>query len=139
MAMSVSEKRSVGWLSLLIALRMLGLFMVLPVITLFGGELQGATPFALGLVVGAYGLSQALCQIPLGALSDRIGRRPVVVGGLLVFAVGGLIAAMSDHVWGVVLGRFLQGAGAISSTVMACVANDKPIHIPTTAMAFVRK
>ena len=135
--MSQAERQSVMGLSLLIALRMLGLFMVLPVISVLGADLQHATAFSLGLVVGIYGLSQAMFQIPLGALSDRIGRKPVVLGGLALFGVGALLAGLSENVWVVVFGRFLQGAGAISSTVMAWVADNTREHVRTKAMAVI--
>jgi MFS family permease len=91
----------------------------------------------LGLALGIYGLSQAALQIPLGWLSDRIGRKPVIVAGLLVFALGSLVAAQADTAAGIVLGRFLQGAGAIASTVMAMVADLTSEEQRTKAMAIV--
>ena len=87
-----TEQRAVISLASLYALRMLGLFMVLPVMMLEGEQLEGATPQLLGLAMGVYGLTQALLQIPAGALSDRIGRKPVIIGGLLIFALGSVIA-----------------------------------------------
>lgn len=110
-------------LASLYALRMLGLFMVLPVMMLDGQQLEGATPQLLGLAMGIYGLTQALLQIPAGSLSDRIGRKPVIVGGLIVFAAGSLIAANADSVYGVIIGRALQGGGAIASAIMALVTD----------------
>lgn len=97
--------------------------MVLPVMMLEGEQLAGATPQLLGLAMGVYGLTQALLQIPAGALSDRIGRKPVIIGGLLVFALGSVIAATADSVYGVILGRALQGGGAIASAIMALVTD----------------
>ena len=116
---------------------MLGLFMVLPLLSLYGTELSGSTAFLLGLALGAYGLAQACLQIPLGLLSDRIGRLPVIVGGLLVFALGSLLAAGAESIYGVIWGRFLQGAGAIASTVMALVADSTSNEQRTKAMAVV--
>ena len=117
------EKWAVVSLASLYAFRMLGLFMVLPVMMLEGSHLTGATPQLLGLAMGVYGLSQALLQIPAGALSDRIGRKPVIIGGLLIFAAGSVLAATSDSIWGVVAGRALQGCGAIASAIMALVTD----------------
>ena len=105
------------------ALRMLGLFLILPVFALYADELEGATPILTGLAIGIYGLTQALLQIPLGLLSDRIGRKPVIVGGLLVFALGSMVAAFADTIHGIILGRALQGSGAIAATVLA-LASD---------------
>ena len=122
-AFSAVEKRAVISLASLYALRMLGLFMVLPVMMLEGSKLEGATPQLLGLAMGVYGLTQALLQIPAGTLSDRIGRKPIIVGGLIIFALGSFIAASADSVWGVIAGRALQGGGAIASAIMALVTD----------------
>ncbi|WP_430460195.1 MFS transporter [Thalassolituus sp. LLYu03] len=121
--LSSVEQRAVVSLASLYALRMLGLFMVLPVMMLEGQKLEGATPALLGLAMGVYGLTQALLQIPAGTLSDRIGRKPIIIGGLLVFAAGSLLAASADSVWGVIAGRALQGGGAIASAIMALVTD----------------
>lgn len=121
--MSPQEKRTAYSLAGIYMVRMLGLFMILPVFTLYGNELSGHTPFLIGLAIGIYGLTQAILQIPFGMLSDRIGRKPVIYMGLLIFVVGSAIAAMSNSIYGVILGRALQGAGAISSTVMALAAD----------------
>ena len=121
--MLASERRSVGLIAAVGSLRMFGLFALLPVLSIFAAGLEGATPLLVGISVGAYGLTQAALQIPLGSLSDRLGRVPVIVAGLTVFAIGSLIAALSDGIYGVILGRFLQGAGAISSTLTALVAD----------------
>jgi len=135
--MTSLERRTVGSLALLYSFRMLGLFMVLPLLALYAADMPGATPAMLGLALGIYGLSQAALQIPLGWLSDRIGRKPVIVAGLLVFALGSLVAAQADTAGGIVLGRFLQGAGAIASTVMAMVADLTSEEQRTKAMAIV--
>jgi predicted MFS family arabinose efflux permease len=118
-----TEQRAVASLASLYALRMLGLFMVLPVMMIHGQSLSGATPQLLGLAMGIYGLTQALLQIPAGALSDRIGRKPVIIGGLIIFALGSIIAASADSVYGVIFGRALQGCGAIASAIMALVTD----------------
>jgi MFS family permease len=102
---------------------MLGLFMIMPVFALYGAELGGYSPLWVGLAIGAYGLTQALMQIPMGLASDRFGRKPVIYGGLLLFVVGSVIAALSETVYGVTIGRALQGMGAISSVVMALAAD----------------
>ncbi len=116
---------------------MLGLFMVLPVLPLVAPELNGATPFLIGLALGIYGLSQACLQIPLGLLSDRIGRKVVIAGGLLVFLLGSVVAAMADSMTGVIIGRFLQGCGAIASTLLALVSDVTRAEHRSKAMAIV--
>ena len=130
-----AERRAVGVIALIGMLRMFGLFALLPVLALYAREFPDKTPLLIGLAVGAYGLTQAGLQIPLGALSDRIGRVPVIVGGLVVFALGSLIAAFSDTIWGVILGRLLQGAGAISATLTALIADATRDDVRTRSMA----
>lgn len=122
-AMNRTEKRAALSLSSVFAVRMLGLFMILPVFAVLGNELTGSTPLLIGLAIGAYGLTQAIFQIPFGRLSDRFGRKPVILAGLLLFAVGSVVAATSEHIWGVIAGRLLQGCGAIASAVMALAAD----------------
>lgn len=117
------EQRAVAALAGIFSLRMLGLFMILPVFALYGPQLQGATPVLVGVAVGAYGLAQLLLQIPFGLLADRHDRRKLILFGLLLFMAGGLVAAASTTIWGVIAGRFLQGAGAISAVVMALAAD----------------
>lgn len=134
---SSSEKRSVGLIALLYAFRMLGLFVILPVFMLEGASLEGATPGLLGFALGVYGLSQALMQVPFGLLSDRIGRKPVIVMGLVLFAIGGLVAGLSSSVYGVIVGRFLQGAGAIASVLMAFLSDLTQEENRTKAMATI--
>jgi MFS family permease len=136
-SMTPLERRTVSSLALLYSFRMLGLFMVLPLLALYAADLPGADPLTIGLALGVYGLSQALLQIPLGWLSDKLGRKPVIVGGLLVFALGSVVAGMAETIEGVVLGRALQGAGAIASTVMALVADLTREEQRTKAMAIV--
>lgn len=117
--------------------RMLGLFLILPVFALFAEGLPDATPFLTGLAVGIYGLTQAALQIPFGLLSDRIGRKPVIFGGLLLFALGSAIAGSADDVWLVIIGRAVQGAGAISAAVMALAADLTREENRTKAMATI--
>ncbi len=136
-AMNAQERRAAGGLSVVFAFRMLGLFMVLPVLVTYGQDLSGATPFLLGLAIGAYGLTQAVLQIPFGMLSDRFGRFPIIYLGLLIFAAGSMVAGMSDSVWGVIAGRTLQGAGAISAAVMALLSDLTREQHRTKAMAAI--
>lgn len=135
--MNSFEIRATWSLASLFALRMLGLFMILPVFALYGQDLAGATPTLIGLAIGAYGLTQALLQIPFGLLSDKIGRKPVIVAGLLIFLVGSLVAAEADTIYGVIVGRALQGAGAIASAVMALLADLTRDDQRAKAMAMV--
>jgi len=122
-ALNPLEKRTAISLSLVFALRMLGLFMIMPVFAIYGQDLVGYSPIWVGLAIGAYGLTQALLQIPAGMLSDKFGRRPIIYIGLLIFAIGSLVAAFSESVYGVTFGRALQGAGAIASAVLALAAD----------------
>jgi len=131
-----AEKRTVGIVALIAMMRMFGLFALLPVLSLYAATLEGATPLLIGLAVGAYGLTQAGLQIPLGALSDRIGRIPVIVGGLVLFALGSAMAAVGDTIWVVIAGRLLQGAGAISATLTALIADATREEVRTRSMAF---
>ena len=135
--MTSLESRAAFSLAGIFSLRMLGLFLILPVFALYAEELQGVTPVLVGLAIGAYGLTQALLQIPFGMLSDRIGRKPVIIGGLIIFAIGSVVAAMSDSIWGVILGRALQGSGAIAAAVMAMAADLTQEHNRMKAMAVI--
>ena len=110
-------------LSLIVALRFFGLFIVLPVLSIYALEMEGATPFLAGLVVGGYALTQAAFQVPFGLMSDKFGRKQVLVFGLLIFILGSVIAALSDNIYMLLVGRFLQGAGAIGSVVSAMIAD----------------
>ena len=133
--MQGAERRSVGVLSLIAMIRMFGLFALLPVLSLYAADLRDATPVLIGLAVGAYGLTQAGLQIPLGALSDRVGRIPVIVVGLAVFALGSIVAGVSESIYGVIAGRLLQGAGAISATLTALITDATRAEIRTRGMA----
>lgn len=132
-----AEKRAIGVIAAIAMLRMLGLFALLPVLSLYAADFADATPMLVGLAVGAYGLTQAGLQIPMGALSDRIGRKPVILGGLAVFALGSAVAGLSDTIGGVIAGRFLQGGGAISATLMALAADATRAEVRTRSMAVV--
>lgn len=116
---------------------MLGLFLILPVFAIYAEQLAGVTPLLIGVAIGAYGLTQAMLQIPFGMLSDRIGRKPVIVGGLLLFTLGSVVAAGSDTIWGVIAGRALQGSGAIAAAVMALAADLTREQNRTKAMAVI--
>ncbi|WP_286741087.1 MULTISPECIES: MFS transporter [Acinetobacter] len=121
--MNALERRSTFALSSIFALRMLGLFMIIPVFSVAGQSYEYATPALIGLAVGIYGLTQAILQIPFSLVADRYSRKPLVVLGLLLFALGGAIAAMSDTIYGVIVGRAIAGGGAVSAVVMALLAD----------------
>ncbi len=133
--MNALERRSTFALSSIFALRMLGLFMIIPVFSVAGQSYQHATPALIGLAVGVYGLTQAILQIPFSLLADRFSRKPLVVLGLLLFALGGAIAGLSDTIYGVIIGRAIAGAGAVSAVVMALLADVTREEQRTKAMA----
>ena len=133
--MNALERRSTFALSSIFALRMLGLFMIIPVFSVAGQSYQYATPALIGLAVGVYGLTQAILQIPFSLIADRYSRKPLVVFGLLLFALGGAIAAMSDTIYGVIIGRAIAGGGAVSAVVMALLADVTREENRTKAMA----
>ncbi|OIO68221.1 MAG: MFS transporter [Zetaproteobacteria bacterium CG1_02_53_45] len=135
--MNSAEKKSVFSIAGIYGLRMLGLFLILPVFALYADNLEGVTPTLIGLALGIYGFTMAMLQIPFGWLSDRIGRKPVIAAGLLLFAIGSVVAAMSDSIWGVILGRALQGSGAIAAAMMALLADLTREEVRTRAMATV--
>ncbi|QXZ11397.1 MFS transporter [Comamonas sp. Y33R10-2] len=136
--MTSLERRSSGALALIFALRMLGLFLVLPVFMLEARKYPGGDdPAMIGLAMGLYGLTQAVFQLPIGLASDRFGRKRVIVAGLLVFAAGSLIAAMADSLTGLMAGRAIQGAGAVSAAVTALLADQTRDGVRTKAMAMV--
>lgn len=133
--MTALERRAVVSLSSIMGLRMVGLFMVLPVFALYAQQLQGATPLWVGIAIGIYGLFQALCQIPFGILSDHWGRKPVIVFGLAIFVLGSLIAGFADSIPLLILGRALQGIGAVGSSILALMADLTREDQRTKAMA----
>jgi MFS family permease len=135
--MTSGERRAVSTLAGLFSLRMIGLFMIMPVFAVYGRSLSHATPFLIGLAVGIYALAQALSQIPLSQLSDRVGRKRLILAGMLLFAIGGAVAALSTNIWGVIIGRAIQGSGAISGVVMALVADLTRVEQRTKAMAVI--
>ncbi|MBU0656118.1 MAG: MFS transporter [Gammaproteobacteria bacterium] len=135
--MNSLEWRVTASLAAIYAVRMLGLFMILPVFALYAETLPDSTPFLIGLAIGIYGLTQAIFQIPLGVLSDRIGRKPVIIGGLLVFALGSIIAAMAHSVWLIIVGRMIQGMGAVAGPTMALAADLTREENRTRIMAVI--
>jgi len=131
------EKRATLSLASIYALRMLGLFMILPVLSLFAEQMEDATPLLIGLAISVYGLTQALLQIPFGLLSDRFGRKKIIITGLILFAAGSIVAAVSTTIYGVLIGRAIQGSGAIAAAIMALVADlTQEVH-RTKAMAMI--
>lgn len=137
-AMTAQELRSSASLALIFALRMLGLFIVLPVFALEAQKYPGGSdPTLVGLAMGIYGLTQGLLQIPFGMASDRFGRKPVMLFGLTVFALGSFMAAWAPTLAWLVAGRALQGAGAISAAVTALLADQTRDEVRTKAMAMV--
>ena len=135
--MNSLERRTALSLAAVFAARMLGLFMILPILSLFAKDLANATPFLVGLTIGIYGLTQAALQIPLGLLSDRIGRKPVIIGGLVIFALGSVLAALSDDIYLIIIARAIQGSGAIAATTMALAADLSREDHRAKVMAFI--
>lgn len=136
-ALSPTERRAALGLAGIYGSRMLGLFLILPVFALFAEQLPDATPVLAGLAVGIYGLTQALLQIPYGLLSDRLGRKPVILAGLLLFAAGSVVAATADDIWWIIAGRALQGSGAVAAAVMALAADLTRESQRTKVMAVI--
>ena len=136
--MTPLEKRSSLALAGIFALRMLGLFVILPVFAVYAHQLPGGeSEFLVGITLGIYGLTQGVLQIPFGAASDKYGRKPVIIAGLIIFAAGSFIAAFANDVWLTMLGRAIQGAGAISAAVTAFISDSVRETVLTKAMAMV--
>jgi len=133
--MSSSEWRAITSISSIMSLRMIGLFFVLPLFTLYASQLPGATPTLIGLAMGIYGLAQAIFQIPFGVLSDHFGRKPLILTGLLIFIIGSLVAGKAHSITFMIIGRALQGTGAIGSTLLALMADLVREEQRTKAMA----
>src|SRR3974390_1660395 len=131
------EFRAASSLAVVFSVRLLGLFMIYPVFEAYANGLSGATPYLVGEALGIYGLSQGLLQIPFGLLSDRYGRKSMIVLGLILFGIGSAVAAMSTSIGGVIFGRVLQGAGAVGSVILALVADLTKEENRTKAMAMV--
>jgi len=131
------ERQAAISIAMIYAFRMIGLFMILPVFALYAEHLPGATPFLMGLAIGIYGLTQAVLQIPFGMWSDRIGRKPVILIGLLIFAVGSLIAGSANSIEGIIVGRAIQGGGAIAAALMALAADLSREEHRTKMMAVI--
>jgi len=137
-AMTPLERRASIGLAGIYALRMLGLFIILPIFALYAEKLPGGqSHFLIGVALGAYGLTQAILQIPAGWLSDRYGRKPIIIIGLLLFAAGSFIAASADDIYWIIAGRVIQGAGAINAAVMALTADLTREEQRTKAMALI--
>jgi MFS family permease len=137
-SMSSDERRAGIALAAIFGLRMLGLFLILPVFAIYAPTLPGGDdPLLVGLALGAYGLTQALFQIPYGMASDRWGRKPVIVAGLLLFALGSVVAALAQSIQWIIIGRVIQGAGAISAAVTALAADLTREQHRTKIMAMI--
>jgi predicted MFS family arabinose efflux permease len=135
--MNATELRATICLAAVFGARLLGLFIIYPVFAHYAQALPGASPQMIGLALGAYGLTQGVLQIPLGVLSDRIARKWVISAGLALFGLGSVVAALAASIEGVLLGRILQGAGAVGSTILAMVADLTRDEVRTQAMAVV--
>lgn len=132
------ERRSSVLLAILFSTRMLGLFLLTPIFAVAAQSIPGGNnAMKVGIALGAYGLTQAILQIPLGMASDRFGRRPVIVAGMVLFIIGGVVSALAQSVDGIIVGRVLQGLGAISAAITAWVADATRPEVRTRAMAMV--
>ncbi|URJ27953.1 MFS transporter [Candidatus Blochmannia vicinus (nom. nud.)] len=135
--MTNKELHTILGLGIIFALRMSGVFMVLPVLTIHVSALTGANGYLIGVAIGIYGLMQIIFQLPFGLMSDKIGRKPVIIGGLVLFALGSEIAAVTNNIWGLIVGRALQGSGAISSSLIALLLESVQERHHIKAMAAV--
>ena len=133
--MNSVEKRAILGVGGIFALRMIGLFMIVPVFSVYGDNYAHATPFLIGLAVGIYGLGQAIFQIPMSLAADKFPRKPIIFLGLVLFALGGIIAANATDIYEVIIGRALAGSGAVSAVLMALLADVTREEMRTKAMA----
>lgn len=133
--MNSVEKRAILGVGGIFALRMIGLFMIVPVFSVYGNDYAHATPFLIGLAVGIYGLGQAIFQIPMSLAADKFPRKPIIFLGLIMFAIGGIIAANATDIYEVIIGRALAGSGAVSAVLMALLADVTREEMRTKAMA----
>lgn len=135
--MNSVERRAILGVGGIFALRMVGLFMIVPVFSVYGNNYVHATPFLIGLAVGIYGLGQAIFQIPMSLAADKFPRKPIIFLGLVLFAVGGIIAANATDIFEVIIGRALAGSGAVSAVLMALLADVTREEMRTKAMAMM--
>lgn len=135
--MKYSWYKTVFPIAAIFSFRMLGLFLLIPVFTLYAANLQDATPTLIGLALGGYGLTQGLLQMPFGMLSDKLGRKPIITLGLALFTAGSLLGALSESIYCMILARTLQGTGAIGSVLIALLADLTPDEQRTKAMAVI--
>lgn len=133
--MNAIEKRAIAGVGGIFALRMIGLFMIVPVFSVYGNDYAHATPLLIGLAVGIYGLGQAIFQIPMSLAADKFPRKPMILIGLIMFALGGVLAATADSIYQVIIGRALAGSGAVSAILMALLADVTREQVRTKAMA----
>ena len=131
------ERRSIAALASVYGLRMFGLFLILPVLSIYTEKLDNATPVLMGIALGVYGISQAVLQIPFGVLSDKFGRKPMIYIGLGIFAIGSMVAAIATTIEGVIIGRALQGSGAIATVILALTSDLTRENQRTKAMALI--
>lgn len=135
--MKHSWSKTVFPIAAIFSFRMLGLFLLIPVFTIYAANFQDATPQLIGLALGSYGLTQGLLQMPFGMLSDKLGRKPIITLGLILFACGSLLGALTESIYGMILARTLQGTGAIGSVLIALLADLTPDEQRTKAMAVI--
>lgn len=137
MKLTALERRAAAALALVVSLRMFGLFLILPAFAAQARAYPDATPWLIGLAIGVYGIGQAVLQLPFGLLSDRIGRKPAISAGLLLFAAGGIVAALAGTLKAVVAGRALQGMGAVSGAGLALAADLSREQVRGKVMAII--
>lgn len=131
------ELHTILGLSLIFSLRISGIFMILPVLTIYAASLQAANEYLIGVAIGIYGLMQIIFQLPLGIMSDKIGHKYIIIIGLIIFTIGSEITALTNNIWGFIIGRALQGSGAISSSIIALLLNSVQEQHRTKAMAMM--